>query len=105
MHTRCRPTELLLVGRSSPFLFSGLAPCAAAFREGEVVAVVAPGPDQVVEFEGPVLSPGEAPKTIEHNVLSRSELTCSRTQALVKEQAVATEPFDKVLDGGVGDVQ
>jgi hypothetical protein len=105
MQTRRGPAEVLLVGRSSPLLFSGLATCATAFREGEVVAVVALCPDLVIQLEGPVLSPGKAAYTVEHDVFSRGELTCTETQTFMKEQTMSTESFDEVLDGGVRDVE
>ena len=105
MRTRRRPPELLFIGRSSPLLFGGLAACSATLRESEVVAVVALRANQVVELKRPVLSAGKAPKTIEYDVFTCCKSTCTGTQTFMEEQAMSTESFNEVLDGGVRDVE
>jgi len=69
------------------------------------VAEVALGPDQIVQFEGPVLSSGEGAQAVEDEVLARGEESSSRTESLVKEQAVTAEMFGMALNGGVGDAE
>ena len=102
MGARGGTPELLFVLRTSPSLFRGGPATATTFGEGEIVAVVAVSANQIIEFEGPVLSTGIGAETIEDVVFGDGERACARVEAFVKQQTMTTESFGEVLDGGVG---
>jgi hypothetical protein len=81
------------------------ASTAAQFRDRKVVAEVAPGADQVVEFEGPVLPSREGSEPIEDEFFTWSQEAGAGTEAFVKEQAMPAESFCETLDRGVADAE